>query len=308
MGIFVNICTHHKIQPMLSSKIPTIDIRNLSDFGENDLLINRFSDYLQIHPNLFHAHRHTFYHLVMFTKGGGFHQIDFNSFTVQPFQIYFMTPGQVHSWSFEGEMDGYVVNFSKAFFQAFLLHPNYLEMFSFFGGIAQDSVINLPSELQQNITQVFEKLLTYMNINVDMIRVLLLEIFLTIHQHSNTQRLNMPLTHNYTLLKKFQKLIDSHFHTLKLPKEYADLLYITPKHLNALCKEHTGLQAGELIRNRIILEAKRLLVIPDLSISEISDALNFSDNSYFSKFFKKQVRISPEEFRRKSFTLVKIGN
>ena len=82
--------------------------------------------------------------------------------------------------------------------------------------------------------------------------------------------------------------------------EYAELLYITPNHLNALCKDHLGIPAGELIRNRIILEAKRLLINQDLSISEISYVLNFNDNSYFTKFFKKQVGVTPEEFRRKT--------
>ena len=77
------------------------------------------------------------------------------------------------------------------------------------------------------------------------------------------------------------------------------MLFITPNHLNALCKEHWGMQAGEVIRNRIILEAKRLLVNQQTSISEIAYTLNFKDNSYFSKFFKKSVGITPEEFRKR---------
>jgi AraC family transcriptional activator of pobA len=75
-------------------------------------------------------------------------------------------------------------------------------------------------------------------------------------------------------------------------------LYITPNHLNALCKEYLGMQAGEVIRNRILLEAKRLLVSQDITISEISDELSFNDNSYFTKFFKKLVGMTPEEFRK----------
>jgi AraC-like DNA-binding protein len=56
--------------------------------------------------------------------------------------------------------------------------------------------------------------------------------------------------------------------------------------------------AGDVIRNRVILEAKRLLVNLDLSITEISYRLNFNDNSYFTKFFKKYVGSTPEEFRK----------
>jgi len=77
------------------------------------------------------------------------------------------------------------------------------------------------------------------------------------------------------------------------------MLYITPNHLNAVCKDMMGVSAGEMIRNRIILEAKRMLTNPQLSINEISLKLNFSDNSYFTKFFKKLENITPEEFRKK---------
>jgi AraC family transcriptional activator of pobA len=59
-----------------------------------------------------------------------------------------------------------------------------------------------------------------------------------------------------------------------------------------------GIPAGEVIRNRIALEAKRLLINNDLTVQEIAGQLNFADNSYFTKFFKKQVGITPEEFRK----------
>jgi AraC-like DNA-binding protein len=95
-------------------------------------------------------------------------------------------------------------------------------------------------------------------------------------------------------------LIEKNYTRIKLPKEYAELLYITPNHLNALCNDVLGIPAGEVIRNRVILEAKRMLVNRDMTVQEIADHLNFADNSYFTKFFKKQVSMTPEEFRKKS--------
>mgnify|MGYP001608602554 CR=1 FL=1 len=87
---------------------------------------------------------------------------------------------------------------------------------------------------------------------------------------------------------------------LRLPKQYAELLYITPNHLNALCNDVLGVPAGEVIRNRIILEAKRLLINNDMTVLEIANHLNFADNSYFTKFFKKLEGITPEEFRKRT--------
>jgi len=100
------------------------------------------------------------------------------------------------------------------------------------------------------------------------------------------------------LLKNFQKLIEQHYKEKKLTKDYAAILYVTPNHLNALCKDVTGRAAGELIRDRILLEAKRLLINAKMTISEIALELDFADNSYFSKFFKKYTSLTPEVFRK----------
>jgi AraC family transcriptional activator of pobA len=281
---------------------PVFDICTLSDFRQDDILISRFALYLEHHKNLHAAHGHTFYHLVLFTQGAGSHVIDFEIFTVKPYQIYFMIPGQVHSWSFEGFTDGYIINFSTAFFQTFLLNAAYTENFSFFGGDLKDSVINLPGAMHNEIYALFEEIISeWQNtaaLSADMLRVLIIRLFILVHRLNTRAGSKGPLSYNQTLLKNFQKLIEANYTRLKLPKDYAELLYITPNHLNSICKDLLGMQAGELIRNRTLLEAKRLLTNPQLSISEIAFELNFSDNSYFTKFFKKTENITPEEFRK----------
>jgi AraC family transcriptional activator of pobA len=133
----------------------------------------------------------------------------------------------------------------------------------------------------------------------DLVRVLMLQLFILIGRLNANTTNKGPRSYNQTVLKNFQKLIEGSYNQLRLPKEYAELLYITPNHLNAVCKDLLGMKAGEVIRNRTLLEAKRLLTNPQLSITEISFQLDFSDNSYFTKFFKKSEGITPEEFRKK---------
>jgi len=135
---------------------------------------------------------------------------------------------------------------------------------------------------------------------IDMVRALMLQVFILINRINTDNKETQQPLYNYTLLKTFQKLIEKNFVTLKLPKDYAELLYITPNHLNALCNDLLGISAGEVIRNRILLEAKRLLINLNLTISEISYQLNFNDNSYFTKFFKKYTGLTPEEFRKRT--------
>ncbi|MGF7078730.1 AraC family transcriptional regulator [Mucilaginibacter sp. UYCu711] len=285
----------------MKTAIPIYDICSLTQKRE-DILIERFAPYLKSHRNLHLAHKHSFYHLVYFTKGGGSQTIDFEQVPVKPNQVYFMIPGQVHNWAFKGEVDGYIINFSVPFFQSFLLKANYLEEFPFFTGIINDAVIDVPAELQPKVIQLFEELIQETGepkpLEMDMVRSIMLQLFISIARLGlNTVNKAIP-SYNYTLLRSFQKLIEKNYTSIKMPKGYAELLYITPNHLNALCNDVLGMPAGEVIRNRIALEAKRLLINNDLTVQEIAGQLNFADNSYFTKFFKKQVGITPEEFRK----------
>jgi AraC-like DNA-binding protein len=134
--------------------------------------------------------------------------------------------------------------------------------------------------------------------SLDMVKVLLMQLFIIIGRLGFENRAVKLTSHNYTLARDFLRLLEQHVGTLKLPKEYAELLFITPNHLNAVCNEILGRSAGEVIRDRVVLEAKRLMVNKKLSISEIAYKLNFSDNSYFSKFFRKYAGVPPEDFRQ----------
>ncbi|QHS59864.1 helix-turn-helix domain-containing protein [Chitinophaga agri] len=287
---------------MVKKAFPVYDVGTLTGYKDDDIQISRFAPYLSVHENLREAHKHNFYHVTLFTKGAGTHTIDFKTFTVKPYQIYFMIPGQVHGWQFEGEVDGYIINFSVSFLQSLLQKPDYLEQFPFFSGDVEESVIDLPESLHGPVTAIFEDLISEREqrarLSVDMIQVLMLQLFIRIGRVSFERSPVQTNTYNYILLKNFQKLIEKNYTTLKLPKDYAELLFITPNHLNALCTSTLGASAGELIRNRIILEAKRLLVNKDSTITEIAYQLGFADNSYFTKFYKKYTGQTPEEFRK----------
>lgn len=279
---------------------PVYDIMGLATY-QSDFLVGPFAPYIVRHHKLHVPHGHTFYHLVYFTKGAGYHTIDFDRFEVRPYQLYAMVPGQVHRWNFHGEVDGYVLNFSAQFFQSFLLRPDYIDEFAFFQGQANQSVLDIPEGLRPRITALFEEMVPLSTaigmLHIDKLRVLMLKLFLDLADLQKPAQPS-PLSYNAVLLRNFKKLVEKHYAELRLPKDYAALLYITPNHLNAICSDLLGQSAGTVIRDRVILEAKRLLVNPELSIAAIADALNFKDNSYFTKFFKKYTETTPEAFRR----------
>lgn len=79
---------------------------------------------------------------------------------------------------------------------------------------------------------------------------------------------------------------------------YAEKLFITPQYLSSILKELSGKPANKWIDDALILEAKLLLKAPQATVQEVADRLRFSDQSTFGKFFKKQVGLSPMEYRK----------
>jgi AraC-like DNA-binding protein len=285
--------------------IPVYDICSLggTDHQHADIMAERFADYLKVHPNLHLAHGHSFYHLVLFTKGGGHFTIDFSRFPVTAGQVYFMAPGQVHSWSFEGETDGYVVNFSEALFQSFLKDPQFLEQFRFFYADASEQVIILTPDEQRRADELLREAVTELQerrpFHTDAARMqILLFLILAARSGTATSSSAARTQPNALVLQNFRRLVNSYYSQYKLPKDYAAMLYVTPNYLNALCNDLLGRSAGDVIRERILLEAKRQLVNLDESIAGIGYNLGFTDNSYFTKFFRKYTGQAPEDFRR----------
>ena len=102
------------------------------------------------------------------------------------------------------------------------------------------------------------------------------------------------------ILQQFRSLIEDHFLSKTQVTEYADMIYITPGHLNDTIKTVTGKTAKQVIDEKRITEAKRLLFWGELSVKQIASHLNFEDDAYFNRFFKKHTGQTPALFQRNS--------
>ncbi|NQD71483.1 AraC family transcriptional regulator, partial [Sphingobacterium shayense] len=249
------------------SKIPIIEQCTVSGPFHKEILVEDLAGYLKRNRDLIFPHRHNFYHFLLFTKGSGRFSLDFEAFDVEAWRIYFMSPGQIHTWAFDEGTDGYIVNFDKDLFKTFLVRSEHVGFFSFFSGRSKDDVFTIREDQRASVLNIFERLRQNMR-DLDFGRVSLLYLFHVLEKQRDPVQKGEVNKINHTLLRNFMDLIEIHFKTLKLPKDYASLLYITPNHLNAVTKEQLGYSAGELIRNRVLLEAKRLLVMKNFSIAE----------------------------------------
>lgn len=98
------------------------------------------------------------------------------------------------------------------------------------------------------------------------------------------------------LLDRFLALVQEHYLTERSIQFYADKLCLTPKYLSQVIREASGRYAGDWIKDYVILEAKALLKSKKYTVQQVSDRLNFSNASFFGKFFKATVGCSPRRY------------
>jgi AraC family transcriptional regulator, transcriptional activator of pobA len=251
-------------------------------------------------------HRHNFNILTFLrsAKGSGVHIIDFVKYRPEPYSVHIIRPNQVHS--FESihikQIDAINVSFPKEFI--YPSQPLILEDSENINKIkVQKKDFDYFYELLDRIYDEFQsknKWRSDMIINyLTIILTSLSRIYLS-RQPEKTIR-----TPEATLLIKYKNLVNENYLNFRQVSDYANMLFISPGHLNDKIKEQTGITAKELINERIILESKRLLFFNDLNIKEIADNLRFKDIAYFTRFFKIQTGQTPQEFRLQSREIYK---
>jgi AraC family transcriptional activator of pobA len=267
----------------------------------NEIMVTRLRDFVDTHRDIHFPHRHDFYQIVLFTRGGGQHTIDFQQYEVQPHQVYYMAPGQMHQWDFDAFTEGYLVNFNESFFTSICHNPHFVREFPLFNSISGVSASTLDmaccGEVEQTFAQMLDEFENGEEYTMDILRGMLMVVLVKLSRVAPNAFKEGATKHNVVLMRQFEKLIELHFREKRLPKDYAALMFITPNHLNALSNNVMGKSAGELIRERILLESKRLLANSDLLVGQIAEHLNFEDNAYFTRFFKKYMGTTPEGFR-----------
>ena len=101
------------------------------------------------------------------------------------------------------------------------------------------------------------------------------------------------------LVARFRQLLETDFHSNKPLAHYARALGISTSRLRAVCMEVTHRAPVQLIQDRLLLEAKRLLLYSNISVAETGYQLGFDDPAYFTRFFTKHTGVSPREFRQR---------
>lgn len=283
-----------------------IPVLHLDDFllrQGKGVYVNRLKKHLVEHHNKISIpHRHDFYLVVFFTVGVGIHEVDFVRHEVKPGYCYALNPGQIHHWKLSADADGFVFFHSADFSQTANLDGGGFapETFPFFYSRQNSSEVRLDSARQVLLKPWFESLLEESSLSaprkLSKQHALITLIYIELQRAYDPVGVKVSESGYGSLLRNFELQVDQHFKAIKSPAQYADLLNITPKHLNRVSKGILGKTATQVIMDRIILEAKRLLASRKYTISQVADELGYEDYSYFSRLFKKHQGVSPKAF------------
>jgi AraC-like DNA-binding protein len=255
------------------------------------------------HFEVEYPHCHDFFEVLFLTKGSGLHIIDANQYEIKPPSIFFLSPGQAHKLELSEDVTGYIFLFTGEFYLLDKSNQNKLLEYPFFFNVKQDNPpLLLDNESDREfIASLFKKGCEEMQSNrtgSEAILHAILELILcTCERLYPTDQLKGVKQKSQVLVKKFRELIEEKYHLNLSIKDYAKMLHVSENHLTHLVKASTQKTSKSLIKEKQILEIKRFLRHSELSITQISYHLNFKDQSYFTKFFKKSEGITPLEYR-----------
>jgi AraC-like DNA-binding protein/mannose-6-phosphate isomerase-like protein (cupin superfamily) len=255
------------------------------------------------HFSVKYPHRHDFFEVLYLLKGSGFHVIDGNKYEIGPPCVFFMSPGQAHKLELSHDIEGYIFIFTSDFYLLNRSNQNSLIEFPFFYTIHQDNpplllenehdIRFLESLFRQSIAEITRP----GNYTLDLLRSLLDLILTTCaSRYQATENLRNK-GKGQILVKRFFHLVEENNQKNLSLSDYANMIGVTANHLTQTVKLLTGKTSSQIVKAKQLLEIKRLLVHTNLSVSEIANQLNFEDQSYFTKFFKRETGLTPLQYR-----------
>lgn len=234
------------------------------------------------------ANRLDFYMVVLVTAGEGIKTFGSKEYHIRKGMLCFVAPGMITNWQeIDADQKGYILLFDDHF----LPHLNTYPFFKPEGC----PVIALDDAQQQYFEHYFQEIEKEAG-ELELLRAFTTIILRKTQQLFAGQAPSSGSNAAIRLTSAFTALLDKHIEALSI-RQLAAMLNVTQNHLNDTVKAVTGKPAGVHIRERIVKEAAQLLVHTHLSIAEICYRFNFSDQSYFIRFFKKYTGLTPGQFR-----------
>lgn len=248
-------------------------------------------------------HRHDYFEILIFNTGGGSQLIDFIEYPVKDFSSYIVFPRQVHLLKRHEKANGLLIQFREEAIPSAQV-KSLLRQVSFGENPAVifEHDENRMKSFHQQLHSINEiclgKSVFAKEIVLHYLQALLFQMIEQLPVSLNKQVLGERI-----LLFDFQKKLDDEFASEHVVQHYVSSLGTTEKKLSATTKKHIGLSPLQVIHERLLLEAKRLLLFENASLKEIAFQLGFDSAASFSHFIRNKTGLTPSEL---SIQLVQI--
>lgn len=267
------------------------------------------NDYLKAdRVNTIKPHIHSFYQIIWFKSGRGRHFVDFKAYDVFNNVIFFITKNQVHYFDHHTRYNGVLIHFNETFLirkdheTDFFLKQDlfndpyrqpYCHIGKDMGPLLDEYIIQIKRELRNKDQFGNEELLR------NYLRSFLIQVQRRKNESGKDPHPAAFLPgEKRAQLARFINLIEENYHKGYTVAEYAGLLPVSPRTLSDITGQLLNKTPSQMVQERIILEAQRLLLHSNLNVNQVGHRLGFDDPSYFVKYFKKYTNVSPSEFRK----------
>ncbi|MDB4905099.1 MAG: AraC family transcriptional regulator [Mucilaginibacter sp.] len=248
--------------------------------------------------------RKDFFEIVWLKNEGPLHALKMNDFNVKGDWIYLIPPYRVHQLNKAGK-NGELISFKREILEEedeeFLL-----DLFKVFNVPGEFSCLRADKEATVELNNIYKLLIDEYQKGVDnlvivkaLLKVFLLKLIQIKEQEFTSHDIYQKRVYEFLML------LESNYLKVRNTDFYAGKLGISSKRLNQILKNKLDKTGMQLIHERIILKAKRLIIHSENTIKEIAYELGFSDRPYFSRFFKKQTGQTPDEFQKQAQNHVK---
>lgn len=247
--------------------------------------------------------RQSSFAIIWLKDGNGTHDLDLKRHYYDGSVMFVLAPGQIHKLNQFSESEGYVVRFSPAVFQHEQDFMNHVLDTCLFDSKTSCPVIQLDENNKTVFDNLFKQLheefliqdLNANDIICSYLKILISQINRLKRKKSNDQ---VPINDvGYKLFRALKIAIEKNYKEEHSVQFYADLLNVQPRALNTATRKYAERSTSELIQERLLLEAQRILYHEDKRVKEICYELGFDDPAYFTRFFKKHTGLAPQYYK-----------
>lgn len=259
--------------------------------------INRIEDYLAHLPFPLPPHRKAFTDMIFLTGGTSVRFKGLTKYTFGPGQLFVLPAYQITAHEhMSPDARGFYLHFNPEMLRERGVDDQRFAILNF----TIHPVVAFPPDTRQAVLHLFERLETiYQTLDppdLDLVTAYLVALLFEADRCMDTCTTRYRNAAAY-LTQRFKDALSRHIYELHTVQAYADLLGVTPNHLNKCVRATLGRPAKSLIREMMVMEAKHFLRHSSLQIAEIAFRLGEQSPSNFARFFKSETGLTPREYR-----------